>query len=61
MRSICPYTAFPAFMTIAGHSMTSASVSDPHLFLDLCHYLEDKKQKKLTPLDRGTPLHVNRV
>ena len=23
--------------------------------------LEDTKQKKLTPLDRGPPLHVNRV
>ena len=25
------------------------------------HALEDTKQKKLTPLDRGLPLHVNRV
>ena len=25
------------------------------------HALEDTKQKKLTPLDRGPPLHVNRV
>ena len=25
------------------------------------HALEDTKQKKLTPLDRATPLHVNRV
>ena len=25
------------------------------------HALEDTKQKKLTPLDRGSPLHVNRV
>ena len=25
------------------------------------HVLEDTKQKKLTPLDRGPPLHVNRV
>ena len=24
------------------------------------HALEDTKQKKLTPLDRGPPLHVNR-
>ena len=25
------------------------------------HALGDTKQKKLTPLDRGPPLHVNRV
>ena len=25
------------------------------------HALEDTKQKKLIPLDRGPPLHVNRV
>ena len=25
------------------------------------HALEDTKQKKLTPLDRGPPLHVNRL
>ena len=25
------------------------------------HALGDTKQKKFTPLDRGTPLHVNRV
>ena len=25
------------------------------------HALEDTKQKKITPLDRGPPLHVNRV
>ena len=25
------------------------------------HALEDTKQKKLTPLDRGPPLHVNRI
>ena len=25
------------------------------------HALEDTKQKKPTPLDRGPPLHVNRV
>ena len=25
------------------------------------HALEDTKQKKLTPLDRVPPLHVNRV
>ena len=25
------------------------------------HSLGDTKQKKLTPLDRGPPLHVNRV
>ena len=25
------------------------------------HALEDTKQKKLTPLDRSPPLHVNRV
>ena len=25
------------------------------------HALVDTKQKKLTPLDRGPPLHVNRV
>ena len=25
------------------------------------HALEDTKQTKLTPLDRGPPLHVNRV
>ena len=25
------------------------------------HALEDTKQKKLTPLDRGPPLHVSRV
>ena len=39
-------------------------VGDPGL-VGLCffcfHALGDTKQKKLTPLDRGPPLHVNRV
>ena len=39
-------------------------VGDPGLvgLVSFCfHALGDTKQKKLTPLDRGRPLHVNRV
>ena len=37
-------------------------VGDPGLVGYFCfHALGDTKQKKLTPLDRGPPLHVNRV
>ena len=39
-------------------------MGDPGLvgLVSVCfHALEDTKQKKPTPLDRGPPLHVNRV